>query len=287
MPASYSLTNLPQFPTSDARPSRERQVTSRRKWRQGLPQGMPAAANDNDPPVARPITAKREMDLEAMLGWTFRLQRAHQIIQEPIDVFLWMADQADLLTNPADRRPLHVDALIVHEAVRALGTETAMMVIQAACLNDWPQWMDIEECRPYPVEPRDRYEDHGWYVDADGKRAEYVKKTFEYVSIPKEEWEAVGRKKMKRTKADSNEKVPVDGCLVRWDPEPEVVEANNRLVAMWHAARPVLVKALRDAPFKDHILADDPVAAPLIAVANDNEAPVANDNEPIQAERVA
>lgn len=291
MPATeHSGEFFQQYPTTEVRSARERQVTSRRAWRRGLP-SAPVAADDNEPPAGRTAPARRSMALEALLFWTYSRQRAHAILRCEMDWVLWAMDRAGYIANPADCRKLHYDAALVHEAVLALGTKIAAMIIQAALFGVWPERMDPESPRPVPVEPSDRYDDHGWYVDADGIRREYLIRTFEIVSIATEEFEQVGRKRMKRTRATTRERVPVKGCVIQYDPEPEFIEANNRLVAIWQAARPVLMQALRDLPgearFRDHVLAEDPV--PLVAVAvaaNDNEPLAANDNELVPARKL-
>lgn len=271
----------PSFP-SDTRPGRERHVTSRTAWRTGLPQ---APANDNDAvpgPLSR-IRPKLSLILEALVEWTYRRQRAHQILRVEMDWIMWAMDRAGYLSNPQDCRKVHYDAALVHEAVLALGTEAAAMVVQAAMFGDWPQWIDERECRPYPAEPRDKFDDFGYAVREDGTRFRYLLRTVETISIPQEEYEPAGRKKMRRARAETAQKVPVQSCTIEYDPEPEFVAANNRLVVLWETTRPVLARALRDAPFKDHILAADPEIVPLAVAANDNEAPIANDNEPDEA----
>jgi hypothetical protein len=141
-------------------------------------------------------------------------------------------------------------------------------------------WIDGSISRPRPAEPRDALDDYGYHKADDGTRFRHLKRTVDIVSVPREEYEPAGRKKMRRARPETFERVPVECCVVEWSPEPEFIEANNRLVVLWETTRPVLAKALRDAPFKDHILADDPEPAPLAVAANDNEAPIANDNEP-------
>jgi hypothetical protein len=233
-----------------------------------------------------------------MLGWTYLAQLTRKYIRiglgAGIDKFRWAADRADLLMNPADRRPVHIDAMIVHEAVAALGADLAAIVIDAALWGDFPQWMDEEDCRPYPEEPQDRYDDYGTYTRPDGRQGRYRKRIAGYVSLPKsEEYVRAGRKKMRAAANDNGlERVPVEYSGIRWEPEPEFVQANNELVAQWQAARPVLIAALRDEPagprFRDHVLAEDAPTPLVVAVAaNDNEPLAANDNEAIAVVRVA
>jgi hypothetical protein len=269
------------FPASDTRPGGQRVVTTRTAWRSGLPQA-PANDNDADPGPLSRVRPKLSLGLEGLIEWTYRRQRAHAILRAEMDWVLWAMDRAGYIANPADCRKLHYDAALVHEAVLALGTEAAAMVITAAMFGDWPRWIDESISRPRPAEPRDPLDDFGYHRRDDGTRFRYLKRTFDIVSVPREEYEPAGRKKMRRATTETFERVPVDGCVVEWSPEPEFIAANNRLVVMWETARPVLAKALRDAPFKYHILADDRIAAPLAVAANDN-APIANDNEPDQA----
>lgn len=276
MSAATSAQHL-HFPTSDARPGRERQVTSRTAWRRDLPTAPPLAANDNDPPLGRPAPAKRELRLEALLEWTYRRQKAHAILREAMDWICWAMDRAGYVTNPLDHRKVHYDAVLVHEAVLALGTEAAASIVADALTSDWPELIDDSDPHFYPVEPADRFDDHGWYTDADGRRREYLIRTAETVAIPREEYELAGRKKMRRAKIESEERVPVKYCPVICDPDPEFVRANGQRVASWQARKRVLTAPLGHAPFQDHVLAPD-----ALVVANDNEPLAANDNAPVQ-----
>lgn len=273
MSAAHSAA--PYF--SEARPASARQVTSRTAWRRDLPQAPPVAANDNEAPISRPAAPKRELRIEALLEWTYRRQKAHLILREGMDFVHWAMDRAGYVTNPLDHRKMHFDAVLVHEAVLALGTEAALSIIADALAGDWPEPIDDSDPHFYPVDPADRYDDHGWYTDADGRRREYLQRTVETIAIPREEYELVGRKKMRRAKIESEERVPVKYCPVICDPDPDFVRANGRRVASWQARKRVLAAALGQAPFQHHVLAPDALIA-----ANDNEAPVANDNEPDQ-----
>lgn len=278
MPPQAPVAVAPQFPVSETRPASARMVTSRAAWRRGLPTGInPAlldACNDdqpNDQPLGRPAPAKRELRLEALLGWAYRQQQAHRILYDQRDWLLWAMDEGGYLSNPRDRRQVHYDAALVHEAVLALGTEAAARIIECAVTGMWPELVEDEDARFYPVEPSDKYDDFGRHVRGDGSRFQYLIRTAEIVSVPQEEYELAGRKKMRRAKAASWEQVPVRYCPLRWEPEPEYVEAENRRVAAWQEAREALIAALRDAPFRDHVL----------SAANDNEEPAANDNDPL------
>lgn len=284
MSAAPSTQHIP-FLASEARPGRERHVTSRHAWRTGLPQA-PANDNDSDPGPLNRVRAKLSLTLEALIEWTYRRQLAHLILREEMDWVLWAMDRAGYIANPHDCRKVHYDAALVHEAVLALGTEPAAMVIAAALFGDWPRWLDESICRPHPAEPRDPLDDFGYHKREDGTRFRYLKRVVEIVSVIREEYESAGRKKMRRAK-ETFEKVPVETCVVEWNPEPEFIVANNRLVVLWEATRPVLAKALRDAPFKDHTLADDREISPLAIAANDNEAGPANDNEPLDGSMIA
>jgi hypothetical protein len=275
---SVAPSAVPSFSATDIRPSRERQVTSRTAWRRDLPKAPPVAANDNEPPISRPAPAKRELRIEPLLEWTYRRQKAHSILHEAMDWICWAMDRAGYVTNPLDHRKVHFDAVLVHEAVLALGAEAAASIVADALTSDWPELIDDSDPHFYPIDPADRYDDHGWYTDADGRRREYLIRTAETISITREEYELAGRKKMRRAKIESEEKVPVKYCPVICDPDPEFVEANGRRVASWQARKWVLAAALGQAPFHEHVLAPDALVA-----ANDNAPLAANDNEPDQA----
>jgi hypothetical protein len=274
MPAASLADDRLQFP--NALPTaRQRRVTSRRVWLRALPPPVDPAlldnANDNPPPpppFSRP-PAKRHLGLKALLGWTYRLQRAHQILREPRDWFLWAMDAAGYIDVPHDRRQLHHDAALVHEAVLGLGTDVAALVIELAVTGMWPEPDEDIEPLPCPIEPPDKYELFGRGIRADGTRFIYWKKIAETVSIPLEEWEPAGRRKMRPAKITSWQKVPVIYCPVRWDPEPEFVQADKRRAATWVGAARSLTAPLSSADF----------ISTVFDHANDNERIPDNDND--------
>ncbi len=267
---------------SEARPASARQVTSRTAWRRDLPQAPPVAANDNEAPISRPAAPKRELRIEGLLEWTYRRQKAHLILREGMDFVHWAMDRAGYVTNPLDHRKMHFDAVLTHEAVLALGAEATASIVADALTSDWPEPIDDSDPHFHPVDPADRFDDHGWYTDSGGRRREYLIRTAETISIPIEEYELAGRKKMRRAKIESEERVPVKYCPVICDPDPEFVAANGRRVALWQAQKRVLATSLGHVPFHEHVLAPD-----VLAAANDNDPVAANDNEPDQASAFA
>jgi hypothetical protein len=268
----------PVYPANDSptpffstRLGRDRQLTSRRAWRRGLPQAIDPAlldnANDNRPLSRRP--AKRSLSLRGLLEWTYRQQRAHQILRESRDWFLWAMDAAGYIDVPHDRRQVHHDAAIVHEAVLSLGTEDAALIIEMAVTGMWPEPIEDLEPRFYPMEPPDKFEEFGRHVRSDGTRFIYWIKTIETIAIRREEYELAGRRKMQRAKADSWERVPVRYCPVYCDPEPEFVEMMKRRAEREIACSRHIVTVLVGAPFRDTVLVAD----------NDNVPQGANDND--------
>lgn len=228
-------------------------------------------ANDNRPLFPRRNRAKRGLALTGLLDWTYRRQRAHAIIRGPIDKFLWALDQQGMIDRPSDRRQLHIDAAIVHEAVMSLGIEDAALVIEMAATGMWPEPIEDVEPRAYPLEPSDKFDDYGRGV-RNGRHIVYLVRAAETVSIPQEEYRMAGRRKVKRAATITMAQVPVEYIPIRWEPELEWEQAQRARLDRWDACSRILDAALAAAPFTDHVLlANDNDAEDVAAAANERD----------------
>lgn len=190
-----------------------------------------------------------------------------------MDWFLWAAGADGLLSNPRDMRPVHHDAAVVHEAVMALDRGTAWdkfiergipgpsgrLLIDSAETGDWPErpvGADAEP-RAVPVEPPSRTEDYGWYMAAgtDGReeRRDYWIRSAETLVYDEEEWQVVGRKKMRRGRT-KRVRVEVQYCPIAWSPDPDRIAMSVALADRWDAALDRLRQALAGAELRAHVL---------------------------------
>lgn len=216
--------------TINSRPPRApRQTASRRVWRQSLPLADAPAP----PPASAAAPAKRRVTIEQLLTWTYADQKAHRYLRRDTDWVLWLMDDAGLVSDWRDRRPVHCDAAAVHATVARL--PEASFIITCAATGERPAPSPYDERPlgwgldpryaasrsagqmplPLPTEPADGLDDSGWHIGADGRRHEHLIKISEILGIAEEEWERAGRKRMKRAKAGHWSRFEVRYCPTR------------------------------------------------------------------------
>lgn len=229
-------------------------TSSRRRWREALPQpptaSSPATLTERTP-------TKRAVTVEELLTWTYAEQRAHRYLKTPQDWVLWALDESGVLElAPRDRRPVHRDAALVHEAVVARGSEAQFLALQGALTGEWPAPCTAEP-RPVPIEPFSRHDEYGRHKRPDGTLFDYCIRTLEVIQVEEEEWVVDGRKRMRRRQVKRTRKFNVQYCPIGWRPAPEYIEMTEIVAAAWRTARAELEAALAAAPFKAHILRRD------------------------------
>jgi hypothetical protein len=226
---------------------RERRVTSLAGWRHSLPSTTPAA-----PAIPTTKPARRTVTVEQLLAWAYRDQKVHRYLRRPYDWFLWALDDAGLAEG-RDRRPVHHDAAIVHEAVIGLGEYYAHRLVHFAALGERPERITSEPL-PESIEPSSRHQKYGWFTDAAGRRHDYVILVAEVISFEDEEWESAGRKKMRRA-ATRRTRFEVEYCPIGWRPDPSYIEMVDGIAADYEAGIVALRQALATAELRAHVLA--------------------------------
>ena len=236
--------------------------------------------------------APRRISIEALLIWTYRDQRAadevaglHQSEAEANGV-AWSGRSGDGVAALMDRARLgcrieggagkntmtgriHPDAEIVDSWVRAMGEETARLVIRHAAVGLRPE---------VPAAPR--LEPLRWGWGADGRPEG------ESEPVPRE---LLGRPPIWRRDPRTGRGVLGEGCIgpgllrckrargssyyvahlrwtpIAWRPDPEFMAKRRAIYEAWRVALLALRDLLSDAPLRDHILTQDtpPLAAPL------------------------
>lgn len=203
--------------------------------------------------------AKRAATIERLLDWTYREQLAHRYLRRPYDWFLWALDDAGLgagFDGGRDRRPVHHDAALVHEAVLALGSGPAQLIIRHAAVGQRPERI-FGEPRPEWIEPTSRHQKYGWFADAAGRRHDYVIAVAEVVSLDAEpEYRLAGRKKVTLARSAARKRIEVDYCPIGWRPDPAYIAMCNAAAAEWERALIDLQRSLARAPFRAHVLTD-------------------------------
>lgn len=259
----------------------DRQTTSRRQWQRALPHGDRRAAADWD--AARSAT-KRSVSIEQLLAWAYADQRVHRYLRRPVDWFLWALDDAGLASRADDRRPVHHDAALVHEAVmhplencddpdhdpRQIDQDRhgravckacesiAHLVIHCAATGERPQ-RSAAEPRPVPIEPWGTDDDFGVHEwrDATGalRRTYYRLRTEEFVLVEEDEWRLDGRKKMKRGRPRKRStRVAVKCAPIAWDPDPSYIAMCNQMAERRERALAAIEGRLAAAEFRSHVL---------------------------------
>ena len=190
--------------------------------------GFPA----NVPQISRKplVDMRRPVDVERLLIWAYRDQRAHVIINLGLGLEAIEAGLDDVVkyaisgdgcvavaaiaelgcrvdTSPTRMCDLHPDAERVHIAVSALDKPVQMMVIRCALMAERPNW--LPGARPKAQAQRGR------------RGAVHVRY------------------------ADSDKNRNYGWCPVEWHPSLAFIEAMRREYTMWHQAVADVSKALR------------------------------------------
>jgi hypothetical protein len=236
-------------------------------------------------PVPPSISLMRGMTLGELLVWTYAEQRAHKYIATPRDAFLWAFDEAGLVLDPRDRRPVHRDAVTVHEAVlrpielcgdaghawarsgRKRGradpqrfcrhcAACAWLLIEVALSGGRPERITTEP-QPIPIEPSGTLAERGYFINATGRREHYLVRTAETFVIEEAEYAVSGRKRVRRI-GTRKVRVEVKYCPIAWLPDPEYIAMCERTADEWEQGMRGLRQRLRQAHFTAHRLVDDP-----------------------------
>lgn len=226
---------------------RERRTTDREYWRRGLLQSAP---------VPRPISTspdpKRSLTIEQLLTWAYADQRVHKYLRRPIDWFLWALDDAGLAARADDRRPVHHDAALVHEAVMKAPEGLAHLVVDCSANGIIPEPCDALPM-PGPIEPTDRFDLSDSYVVADGSRRRYQIRVAEVVTEVEIGWRPKGRGKMEQYET-RRRRVEVEYCPIAWTPDPAYIAMTNEMAASWQAEMSRLHVELAAAGLRNHEL---------------------------------
>lgn len=164
-------------------------------------------------------------------------------------------DQAGLVDGWRDRRPVHPDAALTHEAVLALGDE-ARSVVDWVLAGEFPALPDATAApRPVPLEPLDRYDETGRAVRPDGTWFEYLIWTREEIQRRVEYVQTGKRGKKLMQVADAGwERLAVTYCPIRYEPDPELAGLQREEHRRWIAARGFLAARLKGAALRAHVL---------------------------------
>lgn len=251
-------------PTSLAAARRiQRQPVSHDDWLARLPAARTSLAEDGQDTHSWRADApepKRSVTLEQLLTWAYADQRVHRYLRRPVDWFLWALDDAGLASRAEDRRPVHHDAALVHEAVMSLGENLAHLIFHCAATGERPE-RPTEEPQPVPIEPWGAEDDFGVHEfrDAAGelRRSYYMLRTAEFVLVDDgDEWTLDGRKKMKRgrPRRRRSTRVAVQYAPIAWDPDQSYIEMCNQMADQWDEGLAWLQQKLAGAALRAHVL---------------------------------
>lgn len=201
---------------------------------------------------------QRIIDIEDLLGWTYRAQLADVVIErgyglhpierevDGIPVFRASADSivacmrsgalgTSAIGGAASvKADLHADAKRVHKTVMMMGGDDAMLIIRHAKAGARPDWLPDARHRFEP-----KWKGNRKFDEATGRP---VKGSYDVVTL----W-------------DSSWNKQASYCPIMETDGPDHVGAKREVYRRWHRALVTLAGHFDEAPLKDHIV-DGPAA---------------------------